>query len=404
MNIWVAAELDIAVPGGPLEHLVGLWNTMASRGHQVLISVPPPSGPAAREISFAVDVSVSGLGPRQFAFQCALWHQWHARTAQGIRPDCIFLRAGQWLLAPAIFGQKYNIPVIVEINGLARKHLASRQLFPQCISTAALIEGKLSRCARFVIAISPSVGKALILDHGLDEQRLVFIPTGVNCAEFRPSSSLEERMHDRRRFGLEKEIVIGYVGTFDWWQGLPNLLHALHHLRATHRGGNWKALIAGFGADEHSLRLLTMQLGLQDSVVFTGRLKSDDVPGFLRAIDIGVLPRDDYAPTPTKLLQYFASGLPAVYPALDDLLWLGEAGLTFVPGTRHATQGGLADVLAKLCDHAALREQVGARNRELSLRELDWTCIANKVEAVLIESSACHATGGLNNEAADRKT
>jgi glycosyltransferase involved in cell wall biosynthesis len=381
MRIWVAAENDLATTGGPAEHLTGLWNAMRRRGHEVRLSVPPLTGAPARKIDFELDAPPLGPGPRQLAFQFSLWRRW-SRDLRQKRPDCIFLRAGQWLFAPALLAHRKKIPLFVEVNGISARHLAARGLSAPLLKTAEWVERFDCTHATRVLAISPAVGEWLTQKYKLNGASLSLVPAGVDCAEFSPAKK-ETSLACRRMFGLGPEVQIGFVGTFDWWQGLPNFLRVLAWMREQNAGGNWRAVIAGYGAEEAALRAQVRELKLDERVRFLGRVQAEEAHLFLRALDIGVLPRTDYAPAPTKLLQYFASGLASVYPALPDLLWLGEAGLTYDPQAQPNTEKGLAGALTKLCEDVSLRAKLGERSRQLSLARFDWKIVAEQVEKIL---------------------
>jgi glycosyltransferase involved in cell wall biosynthesis len=378
MNVWAAAEIDLAQPGGPLEHLSGFLNAANRIGWKTVLSVPQASAAPARNFNADLDFFPGSGAMRQLHFQRHLWQEWRRRLSSGQRPDCIFVREGQWLLAPALLARHKRIPYFFEVNGIITRQLFMRNLPAPLIRASDAIERTACSHADGVIAISPSVAEELIRRHGVDEQRMHAIPSGIDCEEFRPPYDEAERAADRASFGLGQGLVIGYVGTFDWWQGLPNLLRAFASIK---RSGEGECVLAGYGTGEGTLRDLVGRLGIGNCVRFPGRIAPADVPRFMRAIDVGVLPRDDYAPTPTKLLQYFACGLASVYPALPDLVWLGEAGCTYAAGVAAESPEGLAGALLKMKTMDA-RHYYGRRSRELCLRTLDWSVIAARVDTL----------------------
>jgi glycosyltransferase involved in cell wall biosynthesis len=392
MNVWAAAEIDLAQPGGPLEHLSGFLNAASRAGWKTVLSVPQPSAAPARGFEAELDFLPGPGFARQIHFQRNLWKEWRRRLSSGSRPDCIYVREGQWLLAPALLARAAGIPLFLEVNGIISKQLLARNLPAPLIRASDAIEHAVCNHADGVIAISPSVAEELIHRHGAGAARMHAIPSGIDCGEFRPPHDEAERAANRAAFGLGPGLVIGFVGTFDWWQGLPNLLRAFASIRRSGRGADWQCVLAGYGAGEHALRELAGQLGIGDCVMFPGKIAPSSVPAFMRALDVGVLPRDDYAPTPTKLLQYFACGLASVYPALPDLVWLGEAGCSYAPGVAPESPEGLAGALLKLKD-ADARHHYGRRSRELSLRTLDWSVIAARVDILVRHAVASRKDG-----------
>jgi glycosyltransferase involved in cell wall biosynthesis len=172
------------------------------------------------------------------------------------------------------------------------------------------------------------------------------------------------------------EVVAVFAGAFRAWHGAIHLVEAIRELRA--RGVRTvTAVLAGDGPELPRVREAARGL---DGVTFTGAVAHDAMPGLLASADIGVAPFDvaAHAPlsiafywSPLKVLEYLASGLPVVAPALDGLRRIvtdGREGLLYDA----ADAGALARTLESLLD-PGIRCRLGAGARARAVRDFSWS-------------------------------
>jgi glycosyltransferase involved in cell wall biosynthesis len=109
------------------------------------------------------------------------------------------------------------------------------------------------------------------------------VPDGVDTGQFFPRDEAQLR----REIGLHDCIVIGLVGSLVWsprWQMCygSELVEVIDRLRDL----PVKGLIVGDGSGMPELQKLCAARGLEDRVVFAGRLPYDQLPRYLNAMDI----------------------------------------------------------------------------------------------------------------------
>ena len=135
------------------------------------------------------------------------------------------------------------------------------------------------------------------------------IPDGVDTSQFRPSAE-----HDlRRRYGLEGFTVIGLLGSLIWnprwrmcygWE-LIEVIDAL-------RDQPVKGLIIGDGSGLSEIKEQCSKRGLDDRIVFAGRIPYDDLPPLINVMDICLSTQTNDAAgqvrTTGKLPLYLACG------------------------------------------------------------------------------------------------
>lgn len=116
---------------------------------------------------------------------------------------------------------------------------------------------------------------------GLPEERCRVVYPQVDARLFRPVASSAVR----RRLGLQEAVVTGYVGRIVWEKGLDVLLDALAGLPEQYR-----LLLVGSGDYLRTLQARIEALGMRDRVVQVASVPSRQVPEYLCAMDMLVLP------------------------------------------------------------------------------------------------------------------
>jgi glycosyltransferase involved in cell wall biosynthesis len=221
---------------------------------------------------------------------------------------------------------------------------------------AALYERALLRQAAGVVAWTPYLaGRAL----ALGARRAMSAP---NWAPARASA--REGDDVRRELGLAPtDVVFGLAGSLDWNERV-GYCYGSELVRAVTRvdRDDVKVVIVGDGSGRsHLERLAGPRLGT--SVLLTGRVARERVPGFLRSFDVGSLPQsvDEVGALryTTKLSEYLAAELPIVTGELPLAYEFGSAWLWRLPGNAPWQEPYIA-ALAELMERLD-REEVARR-------------------------------------------
>lgn len=135
------------------------------------------------------------------------------------------------------------------------------------------------------------------------------VPDGVDTRQFFPRQ--EDEM--RRQYGLQGSTVIGLLGSLIWSPASQTcygseLIELIDHLRAE----PVKGIIVGDGSGLVKLQARCASLGLEDRIVFFGRLPYDELPRYLNLMDICLSTQTNDAAgqvrTTGKLPLYLACG------------------------------------------------------------------------------------------------
>jgi len=179
-----------------------------------------------------------------------------------------------------------------------------------------------------------------------------------------------------RRATLElTSPVVGYVGRLVPEKGVDILVDALDVLDA-------HLFVVGNGSERAALEARTAGWP-PGKVRFVGAVKDTDVPDFLAAMDVLVLPSRTM-PTWAEqfghvLIEAMAAGVPVIGSssgAIPEVI--GDAGLTFAEGDAAALRKALGGLLAD----ADLRARLAERGRERVRRHYSHAVVAEALVGI----------------------
>lgn len=228
-----------------------------------------------------------------------------------------------------------------------------------------------------ILAVAEAA-KENLTDGGISPEKIKVILNGVEAL---PKATADEKANLREKFGIQPEdFVIGIAGRLEEVKGHQCLLDAVQMLKKENRP--IKALIAGTGTLEQSLKQRCIEMGLQDNVSFTGFLS--DIAPFLNVLDAQVNASFGTEATSLALLEGMSLGLPTIasdYGGNPGVVDPGVNGFLFPQKDASA----FAKEIAKLMDFPALLSQLqqGALNRYQ--KEFTAEQYARNIEAVYDE-------------------
>ncbi|MEW6752656.1 MAG: glycosyltransferase [Candidatus Latescibacterota bacterium] len=231
-----------------------------------------------------------------------------------------------------------------------------------------------------VVAVSNDIGARLV-DSGVDPHRVHVVGNGVD-GRFHPA----DRRQARASLGLPSDRFIAlFVGLLVPVKGLHCLFEALEVCA----GDGWLCVLVGDGTLRPELERQAREGGLADRVLFAGRRPSDEVPLWMNAADVLVLPSLSEG-RPNVVLEARACGLPVVATRVGgtpELVRHGETGLLVEPEDPAALAAGLGEMAAG----RERRERMGERGRELLLEEgRTWQACAERMLAIYESVAGAH--------------
>ena len=270
--------------------------------------------------------------------------------AAQVKPDVIQAHSPVLNGIPALrVGQRLGVPVVYEVRAFwedaAVDHGTSREWDLRYRLTRNLETYALRRAAH-VTTICEGL-KREIVQRGVPDSRVTVIPNAVDVGGFPFDEPADTLL--KQQLGLEGRMVIGFIGSFYAYEGLDLLIDALPRVVAQLE--DVRLLLVGGGPHEPVLRSAVARLGLDDKVVFTGRVPHDDVHRYYSIVDICAYPRHSMRltelVTPLKPLEAMAQGRLLVASDVGghrELIRDGETGVLF----RAGDAGSLAEALVRL--------------------------------------------------------
>ena len=148
-------------------------------------------------------------------------------------------------------------------------------------------EKELVKTCHRILAPTDREKNNLVRYYGVSPEKIGVVPCGVNLDLFHPQG----KKATRRKLGFDqRDIILLYVGRFEPLKGIDRLLEAMIHLRDHRR---LRLIIVGGDGDESPesqfLRQKTVNLGIEDKVIFAGRIEQKHLPLYYSSADVLVM-------------------------------------------------------------------------------------------------------------------
>ncbi len=296
------------------------------------------------------------------------------------RPDLIHAHIHEGALIGYPISRLLRIPLIFDVQGSMTSEMMDHGfLRPNGFfyRVARRLEEVIDRRPGAIITSSQHAKDMLCNDFGCDERRISIIPDSVNGQFFQPWEDQEHKAHLKSRLGIPAHHkVVVYLGLLAEWQGIGLLLEGIaqlrEHLSDTH------FLIMGFPAVEH-YRMRAQQLGIEDRVIFPGKIPYAQAPQYLTLGDVAVAPKVSATEGCGKLLNYMAMSLPTVaFNTPVSREYLGRSGIYAPTGD----SGALVEAIVSLLEDRERARRLGSDLRTRALAEYSWDKASRQLEEI----------------------
>jgi glycosyltransferase involved in cell wall biosynthesis len=221
--------------------------------------------------------------------------------------------------------------------------------------------------------------------HGM-RGRWELIPSGVDVDRFDGGTTAAEA---KAALGLDPaRPVVGTVGRLEERKGHDQFLHGAHEMLVRANGMRPQILIVGDGPLRERLTAQAADLGMADSVRFTGAVTDVRLP--LAAMDVFVLPSNAEGMS-NALLEAMAARRPVVATAVGgtcEVLDGDGSGTLVPPGDPQA----LASAVMALLADPARAERVGETARRRVIERFSARAMVARLESLYEDRLA--ARGG----------
>jgi PEP-CTERM/exosortase A-associated glycosyltransferase len=286
-------------------------------------------------------------------------------------------------LAALRVGRRHGIPVVYECRAFwedaAVDHGTCKEGGLRYRLTRAL-ETRVFRKADAVTTICEGL-RSDILERGIPPERVTVIPNAVDVDLFKRHNQRDSELV--QRLGLENKQVLGFIGSFYAYEGLSLLVEAMPRVLA--QMPDVRLLLVGGGPRESTLQQQASKLGVEDRVVFTGRVPHDQVQRYYDLVDILVYPRMPMRltelVTPLKPLEAMAQGRVVIASDVGghrELISDGVNGKLFRAGDPES----LVKAILMMLQHPGEWPRMQSAGREFVERERNWPASVARYKAV----------------------
>ena len=334
---------------------------MMARGHDVRIVCNPESMILKRAADYGVPAEGLPIRKKKFASLSAARHWLSNNQADIINTHS---STDSWLFTLAARSMR-NRPKIVRTRHLGApvpNNPASNWLY--------------GKGADRLVTCGSIMRQNLIERNGVQPDRTVSVPTGIDIERFSPGSKQEAR----ERLALpQKRFIVGIVAALRREKGHEILCQAAKRLTDC----DFDLLIVGDGLSRDLLRGWVAENGLTERTHFAGN-QTNVVP-WLHAMDLFVLPSWGIEGVPQSIMQAMSCQLPVVSTtvgsiseAVDD----GQTGLLVPPSDPDA----LAVALREMMQNETKREQFAAAGREKAIRQFPVSRMLDRMEQTFYDA------------------
>lgn len=213
---------------------------------------------------------------------------------------------------------------------------------------------------------------------------MVKIAPGIDTSHFSPQA---DAIHRRTELGLEGKKIIVSVGRLVHRKGQDKLIEAFPTI--VREIPNAHLLIVGEGPYRTHLEKLVERLSLKENVTFVGRIFYDDLPSYLSASDVFVMPsRSRFFGLEVEglgivYLEASACAIPVVAGisgGAPDAVQEGITGLC-VDGTNAAQ---IAEAVIHICSDSKRAAKMGLAGRNWIIEKWRWEIWSKEFNTLLL--------------------
>jgi glycosyltransferase involved in cell wall biosynthesis len=303
------------------------------------------------------------------------------------QPEAIYQRQCPFDFSGLILSLWFKIPLVLESNnsdvmGTYWDRMRFRWI-------CALVERTLMNGSSIIVTISEPL-REILEELKYPSNRIHVLYNGVDINSFDTLSNRKNSEIIRTKLGIKKEnILIGFVGTFGQWHGIPTLAEAI--IESLNKNSNLYYILVGDGELKPDLVHKIQVAGCANKVICTGLIPAEEIGNYLAACDILLSPHSTspdgkkFFGSPTKLFEYMAANRAIIASDLDqigEILLDGVTALLVEPNN----SSELASTICRLATDEDKRLFLGRQAREEVKKKYTWKMNVGQVLALMNRS------------------
>lgn len=286
---------------------------------------------------------------------------------------------------PALFiSRKQHVPLITDWNDWWGHHGLVEVNRPPWyrLTFLSLIETYYEEAFRASAAGLTVITTALrqrAIELGVNPERICYIPGGAPGGYIPDQFQLRSKEECRKLAHMPMQgPILGFVSA-DSHLDMEIVMASL--VIVTQKYPEVKLIITG--KVKQNIHQLITKYGVEDKIIFTGFLSSEDFPVYLGCADVFLLPLADrpynHGRWPNKMGDYLSIGRPTVSNPVGDIKTLFEKHEVGLLAEWNAED--FAEKIIYLLDHPETSEQYSQNARSVAVNEYDWSILGKNLEA-----------------------
>jgi len=214
--------------------------------------------------------------------------------------------------------------------------------------------------------------KDKLIDDGFNEEKIKVVYNGVDTSVFEPNDSVNKKLRQEHNVEMT-DIVIGYIGTFSYFEGIDYVLKCVKMLLK--KGKSIKFVMIGDGIIKTELLKLIEELKITDNVLYLGKMDNESVIAYYNMFDVVAYPRRRCdlcnSTSSYKVFEAMSMKKPIIVSELDawkEIITDMETGIYCKPDD-------IDDLFTKLelvINDEDLRNKLGNNAREWVIDNREW--------------------------------
>lgn len=313
MKILIAADLNYPVINGVSTFTRNLARGLASRGHDVLVIAPSQIGKRYKEVdeNYVVTRTLSVPFPLYQNIRVSLTPMREVKKIiDEFEPDIIHIQMLMWIGQAAMkYGNKVGIPIVSTNHAMPENLMDNLKLLaPLARPINYMLRDYGRRFHSKADYVTMPTQSAIDMFKIAEKMTVPMraISNGIDLSRF-TTNKAPKYIYDS--YPIPRNVpVITYVGRCDAEKHISVLVKAFYRTLQTTKA---HLVIVGDGSDADNLKWLVRELGIAESVTFTGRVPEEDLAPLHQVGTIFAMP------SPMELqsiatLEAMASGKPVV--------------------------------------------------------------------------------------------
>ena len=297
--------------------------------------------------------------------------------------DILYERESTISYGGIIAARRLGIPIVLEVNGdlVEEWQQLGLEMSKMQWAIVHLITRQIYKQASHIVTVGETIKQRLIHRWSLDPSHVSVVTNGAEIDLFQ---DMDTSSNIRSRYSIGDGPVIMFMGGFKPWHGVDLILQGFSHIARIVP----EAIIVfvGDGPLRSELQQQSDSLGLNERVIFTGRVDHEDVPQLLNMAEIAVIyhrkSAAEIVETPLKLFEYMAAGKAIVAPAVPNMERILKDNISarLVPPD---DPEALGRALITLLADDQLRTSLGEAARKEAVERHSWDRAVAELESIL---------------------